>query len=41
MLAEQNDEWTGSRCYMGLENLAACRKAVQPDMEKNGLVRLD
>ena len=32
VLAEQNDEWTGSRRYMGLEILAACRKAAQPDM---------
>ena len=30
VLAEQNDEWTESRRYMGLEILAACRKAVQP-----------
>jgi putative transposase len=35
VLAEQNDEWTESRRYMGLEILAACRKAVQPDMGKN------
>jgi transposase-like protein len=27
VLAEQNDEWTESRRYMGLEILAACRKA--------------
>ncbi len=33
---EQNDEWTESRRYMGLEILAACRKAVQPDTGKNG-----
>src|SRR4029077_5052168 len=32
VLAEQNDEWTESRRYMGLEILAACRKAAQPDM---------
>ena len=32
VLAEQNDEWTESRRYMGLEILAACRKATQPDM---------
>ena len=31
VLAEQN-EWTESRRYMGLEILAACRKAVQPAM---------
>jgi putative transposase len=30
--AEQNDEWTESRRYMGLEILAACRKAARPDM---------
>ena len=36
VLAEQNDEWTESRRYMGLEILAACRKAVPPDMGKNG-----
>ena len=35
VLAEQNDEWTESRRYMGLEILAACRKAGQPDMGKN------
>ena len=35
VLAEQNDEWTDSRCYMGLEILAACRKAAQPDMGQN------
>ena len=36
VLAEQDDEWTESRRYMGLEILAACRKAAQPDMGKNG-----
>jgi transposase-like protein len=36
VLAEQNDEWTESRRYMGLEILAACRKAVQPGVGKNG-----
>ena len=41
VLAEQNDEWTESRRYMGLEILAACRKAAQPDMERMALVRLD
>ena len=35
VLAQQNDEWTGSRRYIRLEILAACRKAVQPDMGKN------
>jgi hypothetical protein len=36
VLAEQNDEWTESRRYTGLGILAACRKAVQPGMGKNG-----
>jgi len=35
VLAEQNDEWTESRRYMGVEILAACRKAAQADMGKN------
>jgi hypothetical protein len=35
VLAEQNDEWPGSRRYMGLEILAARRKAAQPDMGNN------
>src|SRR5580693_9095670 len=35
VLAEQNDEWTESRRYMGLEILAACRKAAQPVMGQN------
>jgi putative transposase len=29
VLAEQNDEWTESRRYMGTEILAECRKAAQ------------
>jgi putative transposase len=28
ILAEQNDEWTESRRYMGTEILAACREAA-------------
>jgi transposase-like protein len=35
VLAEQNDEWTEYRRYMGLEILAACRKAPQPAMGQN------
>jgi putative transposase len=35
VLAEQNDEWTESRRYTGLEILTACRKAAQPDMGNN------
>ena len=31
VLAEQNDEWTESRRYMGPEILASCRKSGQPD----------
>jgi hypothetical protein len=35
VLAEQNDEWTESCRYMGLEILAACRKAADTDMGQN------
>jgi putative transposase len=35
VLAEQDDEWTESRRYMGLEILAACRNAAQPDAGQN------
>lgn len=35
VLAEQDDEWTQSRRYMGQETLAACRNAGQPDMGNN------
>jgi integrase/recombinase XerD len=31
LLAEQKDEWTESRRYMGLEVLAACREAARAD----------
>src|SRR3974390_1999153 len=37
VLAEQNDEWTESRRYMGLEILAACRKAGQPAVGRNSI----
>lgn len=29
VLAEQNDEWTEQRRYMGIELLAACQKVGQ------------
>ena len=35
VLAEQNDEWTESCRYMGLEILAACCKAADTDMGQN------
>ena len=35
VLAEQNDEWTESRRYMGQEILAACQKTDQSDMGNN------
>ena len=35
VLAEQNDEWTESRRYMGLEILAACRKTAQSGPGQN------
>ena len=35
VLAEQNDEWAESRRYMGLEILAACRRAAQRDMGRD------
>ena len=35
VLAEQNDEWTESRRYMGLEILAGCRKAAPSSMGQN------
>jgi putative transposase len=35
VLAEQNDVWTESRRYMGLEILAACRKAADTEMGQN------
>lgn len=39
VLAEQNDEWTEARCYMGPEILAACRAAWSDIvLNNNGLV---
>jgi putative transposase len=35
VLADQNDEWTESRRYTGLQIPAACRKAIQSDMRQN------
>jgi putative transposase len=36
VLAEQNDEWTESRRYMGLEILDACQKAGQGNANSEG-----
>ena len=35
VLAEQNNEWTESRRYMGLEILAACRKSAKAGLGQN------
>ena len=35
VLAGQDDEWAGSRRYMGLEILAACRKATRHESAEN------
>ena len=35
VLAEQNDEWTESRRYMGLDILAASRKAAKSAAGQN------
>jgi putative transposase len=37
VLAEQNDEWTEARQYMGLEILAACKKAAANEAAENEL----
>jgi len=41
VLVEQNDEWTESRCYMGLEILADAAKRSSQTWEIMALVRLD
>jgi hypothetical protein len=37
VLAEQNDEWTEARRYMGPEILAACRKPGTGESQANEL----
>jgi transposase-like protein len=41
VLAEQNDEWTEARRYMGPEILAACRKAGETDEAHEKEVTID
>ncbi len=38
VLAEQNDEWTEARCYMGPEILGACqKKEIHPETSDSGV----
>ena len=41
VLAEQNDEWTEARRYMGLKILAACRKAAQGNVTGRNEVTIE
>jgi len=41
VLAEQNDEWTEARRYMGPEILAACMKASDTDDSGGAGVTID
>jgi putative transposase len=41
VLAEQDDEWTEARCYMGPEILAACRRAEEENEANEAHVTIE